>query len=171
MWQRWTRWLRHRWADDALRQLPPGLSDQLTAQIRQSECAHSGEIRVCIEAALPGSYLLQTASMKALVRQRAVDEFSRLRVWDTEHNNGVLLYLCLAERAIELVADRGIQHKVSDAHWAQLIGPLSERLRDGRWEAGLRTAIDRVSLTLQTHFPVASGQHNPNELTDKPSIQ
>jgi uncharacterized membrane protein len=119
MLQLWTRWVRHRWADDAVRRLPSGLNDRLAAHVRRGERTHSGEIRVSIESALPGSYLLQSAAMKTLLRQRAVDEFSRLRVWDTEYNNGVLIYLCLAERAIELVADRGIQHKVDDKHWAK----------------------------------------------------
>ncbi len=171
MMQRWIRWLRHRWAEDAVQQLPVGLSERLAAHVGQSESSHSGEIRVCIEGALPGSYLLQPYNLKSLVRQRAVDEFARLRVWDTEHNNGVLIYLCLAERAIELVADRGIQRKVDDTHWAKLIGTLAESLQAGRWEAGLCAAIDVVSQTLQTHFPVASGQDNPNELSDSPSIR
>ncbi len=171
MLQLWIRWLRHRWADDAVRQLPSGLSVRLAAHVRRGERTHSGEIRVSIESALPGSYLLQSAAMKTLLRQRAVDEFSRLRVWDTEYNNGVLIYLCLAERAIELVADRGIQHKVDDKHWAKLIGSLGESLQAGRWETGLCTAIDAVSQTLQTHFPLASGQHNPNELSDTPSVR
>lgn len=171
MWHLWMRWLRHQWAEDAQRQLPAGLSERLTAHVRHSERCHSGEIRVCIEAALPGHYLLQPDPLKTLIRQRAVDEFARLRVWDTEHNNGVLIYLCLAERAIELVADRGVQLKVDETHWSKLIDLLSENLKAGRWETGLCAAIDGVSMTLQQHFPVASGQSNPNELSDKPSIQ
>ena len=107
MWERIKRVVRHRWAGESSRVVGPDMLKRLTQQVAKSEQKHSGEVRICIEAALPNSYLLRAGSMRVITRQRALAQFGKLRVWDTENNNGVLIYLLLADRAIELVADRG----------------------------------------------------------------
>jgi hypothetical protein len=109
------RILKHRWLDDTdtRRALDGAALDRLAARVADSETRHSGEIRLSVEAGLPLSYLWQGLG----ARERAVTLFGKLRVWDTEDNNGVLIYLLLAEHAIEIVADRGLARHVPAAHW------------------------------------------------------
>ncbi|MFO1337718.1 MAG: TPM domain-containing protein [Burkholderiaceae bacterium] len=166
---RLARLLRHRWRDetDAARALPPAALDRLQARVAASERAHTGEIRVCVEAGLPLSYLWRDASP----RERAVAMFGKLRVWDTEANNGVLIYLLLAEHAIELVVDRGLARAVDEARWHAIVGGLREAFRAGRFEDGLVEAIDHVDTLLRALFPVADNAGNPNELPDRPHLQ
>jgi uncharacterized membrane protein len=162
------RLLKHRRLDetDAERLLGDGALERITARVAASELHHSGEIRVCIEAGLPLSYLRREAP----VRERAVMMFGKLRVWDTEHNNGVLIYLLLAARQIEIVADRGIDARVDDAHWQALVASMSQAFRDGRFEDGLNQAIDAVGALLGEHFALAAGARGENELPDAPVI-
>lgn len=94
--------------------------------------------------------------------------FGKLRVWDTERNNGVLIYLLLAEHAIEIVADRGVARRVPQAHWDAVLQGMREAFRAGRFEAGLEGAVDQVHQVLIEHFALAAGQANPNELPDEP---
>ncbi len=166
---RLSRLLKHRWLDetDALRALGPEGLRRLEERVASSERAHSGEIRLCVEAGLPLSYLWRDATP----RQRAVTMFGKLRVWDTEHNNGVLIYLLLAERAIEIVADRGLARHVPPAHWAALVAGMREAFRAGRFEPGLNEAVDAVDALLRQHFPLAPGQANPNELPDRADLR
>ncbi len=164
------RWLRHRWADDAAQQLPKNLGDRIVRLIADHERTHNGEVRVCIESGLPADYLLAAETMPELLRRRALSQFSDLGIWDTEHNNGVLIYLCLAERAIEVVADRGIHQRVPEALWSSIVSRLSSHLHSGEWEAGIEEAILAVSGVLSQHFPLVPGQTNPNELADQPVI-
>ena len=117
MLNRIARLLRHRWMDEAHRVVPPAMLERLRHKVASSESLHTGEIRICIEAGLPHSYLLRSGSLPAITRQRALAQFGKLGVWDTEHNNGVLIYLLLAERHIELVADRGLNRYVSPQAW------------------------------------------------------
>ncbi len=161
---RWLRILKHRWTDetDAARALGPEALQRLEQRVATSETRHSGEIRLCVEAGLPLSYLWRDATP----RQRAVTMFGKLRVWDTEHNNGVLIYLLLAEHAIEVVADRGLARRVPPETWQQLVAGMREAFRAGRFEDGLAPAVDRVDALLAAHFPLAEGQANPNELPD-----
>jgi len=164
------RWVKHRWADGAQHALTAPALARIQARIAASEVQHSGEIRVCVEAGLPNSYLLRAAPTPALLRQRAIALFGRLRVWDTEHNNGVLIYLCVAEHAIELVADRGIDRHVSREQWSDIVQRLSVHLRADQWEAGLNEAIDNVHGLLVQHAPTHKGDTNPNELPDAPVV-
>lgn len=166
---RLARVLRHRALDDtdSRRALGPQGLQRLQARVAASEGAHSGEIRVCVEAGLPLSYLWRDATP----RERAVAMFGKLRVWDTEHNNGVLIYLLLAERAIEIVADRGLTQRVPQATWDALIGAMRQAFRDGQFEQGLQQAVDAVDALLRQHFPLATGQTNPNELPDRPDLR
>jgi uncharacterized membrane protein len=163
------RILKHRWLDerDAQRALGEGALARLEARVHASEKRHSGEIRLCVEAGLPMSYLWQ--NLRA--RDRAITMFGKLRVWDTEANNGVLIYLLLAEHAIEIVADRGLARHVSPAHWQAIVAGMREAFRAGRYEEGLSTAIDAVDAMLLRHFPLAEGAANPNELPNAPFLR
>jgi uncharacterized membrane protein len=163
------RILKHRWLDerDAARALGREGLARIQARVAASEKHHSGEIRICVEAGLPLSYLWRGAS----ARERAVTMFGKLRVWDTEHNNGVLIYLLLAEHAIEIVADRGLTRHVPQAEWDRLVAGMREAFRAGRVEAGLMAAVDTVDALLRQHFPLAEGQVNPNELPDRADLR
>ncbi len=166
---RWLRILKHRWTDetDAARALSPEALARLEQRVAASERRHSGEIRLCVEAGLPMSYLWRDATS----RQRAITMFGKLRVWDTEHNNGVLIYLLLAERAIEIVADRGLTRMVPPETWGQMVAGMREAFRAGRFEDGLAQAVDAVDALLAQHFPLAEGQANPNELPDRAELR
>jgi uncharacterized membrane protein YgcG len=163
---RWTRMLRHRWLDetDARRALDDAALARLAERVRSSEKRHGGEIRVCVEASLPLSYLWRDLS----ARDRAITLFGKLRVWDTEHNNGVLIYLLLAEHAIEIVADRAVARHVRPAQWDGLIARMREAFAAGRFETGLAEAVDAVDALLSQHFALPEGADNPNELPDAP---
>ena len=170
--------LRHLWFDesDTRRAIPADLLKRLAERVAASEQRHSGEIRVCIEAALPTSYLWRLNrdnTLAALTRQRAVMMFGKLRVWDTEHNNGVLIYLLLAEHAIEIVADRGLSAHVSAAQWQGMVANMSAAFKAGRYEDGLTEAMAETSAVLVRHFAVdasPNGPANPNELPDNPML-
>ncbi|MBN8489561.1 MAG: TPM domain-containing protein, partial [Burkholderiales bacterium] len=126
-----------------------------------------GKIRVCIERALPAAALRQGLD----ARERARACFGELGVWDTDERCGVLVYLLLADHAIELVADRGITARVPAAQWQALVDSLGSALRDGRREAGLIQIIDALDGLLRQHFPLRAGQANPNELSDTPLLR
>jgi uncharacterized membrane protein len=162
------RILKHRWLDerDARRSIGAEALERIQARVAQSELHHSGEIRVCIEAGLPLSYLLRDAA----ARERALTLFGKLRVWDTECNNGVLIYLLLAERRIEIVADRGIDRHVGEARWRELVAGMAAAFKAGRFEDGLMQAVDAVDRLLAQHFPLREGELNPNELPDAPLV-
>ena len=163
------RLLKHRRLDegDALRMLGADAMQRIQARVAASEVHHSGEIRVCVEAGLPWSYLRRHAS----ARERAVAMFGKLRVWDTEHNNGVLIYLLLAEHAIEVIADRGLSRHVDTAQWRAITATMAAAFSAGRFEAGLNQAVDAVDALLKEHFPLAPGEVNPNELPDEPDLR
>ena len=146
--------------------MPPDVLDRLARRVGASERRHSGEIRICVEAGLPMSYLWRDARP----RDRAITLFGKLRVWDTEDNNGVLIYLLLAEHAIEIVADRGIDARVSDDQWAAMAQRMGAAFRERRFEDGLTQALEEVSALLVEHFPLAEGQADRNELPDKPVV-
>lgn len=162
------RMFKHRWLDaaDTRRAIPPELVQRLAARVAASERRHSGEVRIYVEAGLPLSYLWRDAGP----RERAVAMFGKLRVWDTEHNNGVLIYLLLAEHAIEIVADRGLARHVPDAEWLAIVQRMGAAFREGRFEDGLTQALEEVSALLVQHFPSEPGEANPNELPDTPVL-
>lgn len=173
----WTRWLmrlwRHHWQSERAAHLavPDALAAQLASRVGASEQRHSGQICLCIEGALPTSYAWRagrSAPLDTVVRQRAMAWFGRLRVWDTEHNNGVLIYLLLAERRIEIIADRALDRRVSIIEWHSLLGDMRAEFAAGRFEQGLTAAVAAVSGLLRQHFPLAPGESNPNELSDAP---
>jgi uncharacterized membrane protein len=169
---RWIRLLRHRWLDpsDSLRTVPDDMAARLARRIRASESRHTGEVRLLIEASLPSSWALRVHDDHALgpvVRDRALGWFGRLRLWDTEHNNGVLIYLLLAEHAIEFVADRGLAQRVAPATWQGIVDRLGTQLRSGSVEDGLTQALEEVSALLVAHFPAGDGSPNHNEHPDE----
>src|SRR4249920_1104151 len=160
------RILKHRaWDDtDTRRAIGPEVVQRMQQRVQASERHHSGEIRVCVEASLPLSYLWRALS----ARERAVTLFGKLRVWDTEHNNGVLIYLLLAERAIEIVADRGLSSRVDAGEWRRIVERMGSDFHENRFEQGLTQALEEASALLVAHFPLAQGEANPNELPDQP---
>lgn len=164
------RLVRHRWMDDSKRAIDPAMLDRLQRQVSASEMQHSGEIRICVEAGLPNSYLLRPGTMRVITHQRALSQFGKLRVWDTEYNNGVLIYLLLAERTIELVADRGLNSRVPHQAWLEMVQRLAAALNEGRFEDGLTLAIAEVTGVLKMHFPIVAGQDRPNALPDQPIL-
>ena len=149
------------------RAFPPALLERLAQRVAASERRHTGQVRICVEGGLPLSYLWRGAD----ARERAVMAFGKLRVWDTEHNNGVLIYLLLAEHAIEIVADRGLARAVPPQAWQAMATHLEDALRAGRHEDGLTDALAEVSALLVRHFPAPEGGlATGNELPDQPVI-
>lgn len=146
------------------RVLPRKALLRIEQAIAESEARHSGQIRFAVENALDLHALLRGKS----ARERAIELFAALRVWDTEHNNGVLIYLLLADRDVEIVADRGVHEKAGNRAWEEVCREMEEAFRRGRFEAGVLGGIARVSRNLETHFPRQSP--GPNELPDRPVV-
>ena len=167
--------VQHVWLDasDTERAIPPDMLQRLAKRVAASEGRHTGQIRIYVEAALPMSYLWrlgEQCKMKELVRQRAVMLFGKLGLWDTEHNNGVLIYLQLAERAIEIVADRGVDRQVSAQQWLAMTERMASAFKSGQFEDGLTQAIGEVTSLLAAHFPSLPGDKGDNELPDEPVL-
>ncbi len=132
--------------------------------IKASENTHTGEIRFVVEGALDGMPLFRGQS----ARERAIEVFSQLRVWDTEDNNGLLIYLLLADRAVEIVADRGIHGKVDSQAWNKICQQMQTAFKQKNYESGALEGLGAVTQQLVQHFP--SGGENGNELPDKPVL-
>lgn len=132
--------------------------------IRESEKLHDGEIRFAVEAGLNLWLLLHGRTP----RRRAIEMFSQLRVWDTEHNSGVLIYVQLVDRRIEIVADRGIAAKVKQGEWDAICRRMEAAFRERRYEEGVLAGIREVTALLAQHFPPAAV--NRDELPDRPVI-
>ena len=133
--------------------------------IKRSETSHDGEIRFAVEAALHIVPLLSDRS----ARERAVEVFSHLRIWDTACNNGVLIYLLLADRNVEIVADRGIHTKVGTEEWERICREMEAAFQQGQFEEGVIAGIGAISRCLQEHFPTERSG-GENELDDKPVV-
>ena len=155
---------RHLWCDRgvARRAFPPATMRKIEAAITANEKRHDGELRFAVEASLPFGAVMRGVS----ARHRAIEVFARLRVWDTERNSGVLIYLLLADRRVEIVADRGIHRKVGDAAWEAICGHMQRAFAQRDFERGALLAIDAVGDLLASHFPPEPGR--PNELPNKP---
>ena len=173
MWNRIKRLVKHRWLDGAAGRhaISPEMLQRLKQRVAASEQRHSGEIRIVVESSLPTSYLWRKAPLRQIVRQRAVMLFGKLRVWDTAHNNGVLVYLLLSERAIELVADRGLNEHVTPQQWQDMLERMRSAFRQARYEDGLTQALEEVSAVLVRYFPLAPGESHRNELPDMPIVE
>ena len=163
------RLFEHRWVDDrkVRRSLSAEALARIEAQVAASEARHSGEIRVCIEAGLP----LEALRGGTSARERAVAVFGELGVSATEARNGVLIYLLLADRAIEIVADRGLSQRVDAAEWQRIMATMQGAFGSGEFEAGLTQAIAAVDAFLVRHFAIAPDSRNPNELPNAPVVR
>ena len=146
----------------ALRSFPHGTLAKIEQAVKRSERLHRGEIRFAIEASL------HLASLRLSTRQRARQVFAQLGVWDTAENSGVLIYVQLIDRAIEIVADRGIAAKVQQSEWDAICRAMERAFKAGRFAEGSIEAIQAVTSILARHFP--GGGVNPNELPDKPVV-
>nr|BAL55700.1 hypothetical conserved protein [uncultured Gammaproteobacteria bacterium] len=144
--------------------LPERALQAIAQAIAQSEREHTGEIRVAVEAALDWRRLLRRQS----VRERALEVFEKLRVWDTEDNNGVLIYLLLADRQVEIVADRGLARRVGPDEWQRICQAMEAAFRQGRFAEGLLAGVAAVGEKLKRHFP--GPDRAGNELPDRPCL-
>jgi uncharacterized membrane protein len=154
--------LEHRWR---LRRIfPPAALARIQQAITTGEAAHSGQLRFVVEGALDGVPLFRNQP----ARERALDIFSQLRIWDTAHNNGVLIYLLLADHDVEIVADRGIDAKVGPEGWERICRAMETDFRAGNFEAGVIKGIEAVSREMAAHFPRRGA--GPNELPDAPVV-
>jgi len=154
--------LEHRWR--VRRIFPPQVLTAIEQAIRAGEATHSGQVRFVVEGALDGAPLFRGQP----ARERALDIFSQLRIWDTAHNNGVLIYLLLADRDVEIVADRGIDAKVGAAGWEKICAEMENSFRAGNFAGGAIKGIQAVSRQLAAHFPKHGG--GKNELPDTPVV-
>src|SRR5580704_5784084 len=154
--------LAHHW--QARRIFPPAVLAVIEQAIKAGEATHSGQIRFVVEGALDGAPLLRNQS----ARERALDIFSQLRIWDTVHNNGVLIYLLLADHAVEIVADRGIDAKVGAKGWQKICADMQADFKGARFENGVIKGIGEVSRQLAKYFPKTGA--GPNELPDAPVV-
>lgn len=147
------------------RHLPPAALRAIEDAVRAAEGRHPGEIRFAVEAALP----LEDVIAGVTPRERAIEVFSQLRVWDTEHNNGVLIYLLLADRDVEIVADRGVAGgRVPQAEWEACCQAMEAQFRAGRFCEGVIAGIEAVAAVLARHPP---GRPDAgNELPDRPAV-
>jgi uncharacterized membrane protein len=162
------RWLKHalRPPHAVNRVLPASALDRIETAIVAGEVTHRGEIRLAVESALPWSYLKRDAR----VRERAEMLFAKLRVWDTDERNGVLIYVELADRGIEIVADRALARVVAPEAWPPIIAAMGGHLRGGDFEAGLIAGIAQIDRLLAEHFPARPGEANANELPNRPVL-
>lgn len=154
--------VQHHWRAKQI--FPAEVLDRIEQAIRQGETTHSGQVRFVVEGALDGRPLFRNQP----ARERALDVFSHLRIWDTAHNNGVLIYLLLADRDVEIVADRGIDVKVGGEGWESICRAMEAEFRSGQFERGVLNGIAAVSRELAKHFP-PQGAHR-NELPDEPVV-
>lgn len=151
-------WLVHR-------KFPPATLNKIEESIRVSEILHHAEIRFAVESSLSFSELLQNTSCF----ERGVEVFSELRVWDTEHNNGVLIFLLLADRNVEIIADRGLNKKITNEEWLQICSLMEQSFKKKEFEAGVLIGIKEITQKLSQHFPEEKKDNN-NELSNKPVI-
>ena len=160
------RIVRHLFATEGQvgRAFPRIVLKAIEKAIAASEGEHAGEIRFAVDAALDGRPLFKGQSS----RDRALDVFSQLRVWDTQHNTGLLIYLLLADRTVEIVADRGIHDKVGTQEWEKICKSMETAFKQSNFEGGVIAGVQSVTQHLKAHFPV--NPHDRNELPDKPVI-
>ncbi|BFI96894.1 MAG: TPM domain-containing protein [Rhodanobacter sp.] len=147
------------------RRFPASLLDDIAAAVAAGERRHRGEVRLAVESRLSPMAVL--AGLDAPTRARQV--FEHLRVWDTEHNNGVLVYVLLAEHRIEIVADRGIAKCVTPGEWHAVCGLMRDAYARGQWREGSLRGLEAVHALLERHFP-ADGEARMDELPDRPVL-
>lgn len=163
------RFLRHLfsspWQVD--RYFPAPTLKAIEYAIKTSEAQHLGEIRFVIEADLHPLEILLNKTPK----KRALELFSQLGIWDTEHNNGVLIYICLADRDVEIVADRGVHQRVGHAGWESICQTMEKHFRAGEFQTGALQGINLVGELLAEYFPAEDNvKTSRNELPNAPLI-
>ncbi|KDP88622.1 membrane protein [Cupriavidus sp. SK-3] len=146
------------------RAFPRETLDAIEQAIKVSESMHDGQICFALEGALHSAALLKGQS----ARDRAIEVFAQLHVWDTEENNGVLIYLLLADQCVEIVADRGLHAKVGPGEWENACREMEAAFRHGEYQRGVIGGIQAVAQHMKHHFP-ARGRSD-NELLDRPVI-
>ena len=147
---------------------PASTLDAIEEAIGRAERAHGGEIRFAIETSLTPLHVLAELTPRA----RALEVFAQLRVWDTEANNGVLIYIQLADHSVEIVADRGVARRVGQAEWDGVCRMMEEHFRAGRFKIGSIAGVDAVGALLARHFPAQVFRQSPagNQLPDRPTL-
>ncbi|MBP6797893.1 MAG: TPM domain-containing protein [Luteimonas sp.] len=163
---RFARLLRHWFAMPSRRLFSEDSLARITAAIAEGESRHRGEVCFAVESALGARQVLRGVDARA----RAGEAFAALRVWDTAVNNGVLLYVLLADHAIEIVADRGLSGLVDDAQWRAICARMEERFRGGDHEGAAIAGIEAVSDLLAAHFPQDGTQPDEDELPNRPHL-
>jgi uncharacterized membrane protein len=147
---------------------PSATLDAIEQAIARAEQTHLGEIRFAIETALTPLHIINQVTPHA----RALEVFAHLRVWDTDGNNGVLIYVQLADRHVEIVADRGFQGRVSDSEWQAVCRLMEENFRAGRFQIGAVAGVEAIGSLLVRHFPQTRAQleDSRNQLPDRPTL-
>ena len=138
--------------------------ERIERAIRVSETTHCGEIRFAVEGALDGAPLFKAQT----ARERALDLFSQLRIWDTENNNGILIYVLLADHAVEIVADRGIHARVGAQTWQAICRQVEQAFAQADYPGGIVKGIEAATQVLSKHFPLQGSRNN--ELPDTPVV-
>jgi uncharacterized membrane protein len=146
------------------RAFPPSALSSIREAITESERRHSGQIRFAVEGALHGMRLLRGQSPRA----RALEIFANLHLWDTNDRNGVLIYLLLADRAVEIVVDRGAHQRAETAHWQRICREMEAKFREGRYLKGVIGGIEAVTDVMAVYFP-PTGKPERN-LPDDPVV-
>ena len=160
------RLLQHWFAMPSRRLFSAASLDRITRAIAEGERRHRGEVCFAVESALGTRQVLRGVD----ARRRADEAFASLRVWDTAANNGVLLYVLLADHAIEIVADRGLAGRVDAAQWRTICTAMEQRFRAGDHEGAVIAGIEAVSDLLAVHFPQDDAQPDEDELPNRPHL-
>ena len=161
------RWLRHLFdIASARRRFPVATLDAIQHAIASSEHRHHGEIVFAVEGTLALRDVLRGMSPRA----RAEEVFAHLRVWNTERNTGVLVYLLLADHAIEIVADRGVAREIEAAEWLQICATMQQHFRADEYERGAIAGVEAVGELLARHFPADGNARNKDELPNRPTL-
>ncbi len=169
-WQRPWRFFRHLATDHrtARRRFPDADLDRIERAIAEGERTHRGQVRFVVEPALPLARVLARLSP----RDRALEAFGLLRIWDTEDDCGVLIYILLADRDVEIVADRGIHRAVGSEAWEEVCRTMETAFRDGRFGDGAEAGVRAINALLQRHYARHAGDMSTavNELPDRPLV-
>ena len=160
------RLFAHLFTGNARARFPAADMQRIADAIALGETCHSGEICFAVEGALPATAILRGVQ----ARDRAHDAFGRLRVWDTAANNGVLVYLLLADHRIEIVADRGLHALVSPEQWRGICQLMEERLKAGEPEQAVMRGVTEIGNLLAGHFPQREGEIDTDELSNTPVL-
>ena len=160
----WKRFWRHvaMTPAGAQRAFPDRTMDAIARAIAEGERGHRGEVCFVVEAELTTAQLWRGLS----ARDRAREVFALQGVWNTEENNGVLVYVLLADHRVEIVADRGIDARVAAGAWQGVVDTMDAHLRDGRYETGALAGVKGVAELLTRHFPDAG--EGRNQIPDRP---